>query len=248
MRLGLSSAAAPDADLEELTAACIRRGLAGLELRSGDAHGIDIERNALQRTAALARAAAAGIAITGYRVHDVGEPVRLARLAKSLDAPLLLDGEEEDRAVAARIELALRLEDAGAATAVVVRGPGAARQAQVIAAAGISVAWDAEPERVQPAPVAERLLRDCATALRHIRLIGGGPETAAQEGRGVGALMGRLALAAYAGELVLAPGPAGYHIAWQNWLGRRGGQGCGGTSQAAVVPIAAGVSSREVRQ
>jgi hypothetical protein len=248
MRLGLSSAAAPDADLEELTAACIRRGLAGVELRHGDAHGVGIERNALDRAAALARAAAAGIAITGYRVDEAGDPLRLARLATSLDTPLLLDGADEDRAVAARLEAALRLQDRGAAAAVVVRGAGAVRQAQVIAAAGVPVAWDADPGSVPLAPLAERLLGDCAEALRHIRLIGGGPETAVQEGRGVGALMGRLALGGYAGELVLAPSAAGYHIAWQNWLGRRGGWGCGSRADAAPLPLAAPLSSKEVQQ
>ncbi|HEU0077096.1 MAG TPA: hypothetical protein VFQ76_05560, partial [Longimicrobiaceae bacterium] len=40
MRLGLSSSAAPELALAELAAACGRRGLAALELVSGDAHGV----------------------------------------------------------------------------------------------------------------------------------------------------------------------------------------------------------------
>ena len=40
MRLALSSAAAPDAMLEELLEAATRRGLEAVELREGDAHGV----------------------------------------------------------------------------------------------------------------------------------------------------------------------------------------------------------------
>ena len=242
MRLGLSSAAAPDADLEELTAACLRRGLAGLELRTGDAHGIAPDRSSLERAAAAAHAAAAGVVITGYRVCLPGDPVRLARLAESLGAPILLDceGDSEGDAGARtrRIPAALRLRELGAAVAIVVRGAAAAEDARAARDAGLSVAWDADPEAGSLAAQAEALLRDCAGALRHIRLMGGGPEVALHEGKGIGALMAQLALSGFDGELVLSPGSSRYYVAWESWLGRRGGWGCGSKAETAVVPLA----------
>ncbi|MGH7506725.1 MAG: hypothetical protein ACRELX_13785, partial [Longimicrobiales bacterium] len=81
-RLGLSSAAAPDASLDELISACARRGLAALELREGDAHGIETDDGASSSSAAAAeRAAAAGVTIVGYRSTRPGRDPRLARLA-----------------------------------------------------------------------------------------------------------------------------------------------------------------------
>lgn len=52
MRLGLCSAVAPGAGLEELLMAVRRRGLSGLELRAGDAHGVAPEDLAGAATAA----------------------------------------------------------------------------------------------------------------------------------------------------------------------------------------------------
>jgi hypothetical protein len=146
MRLGLSSAAAPDAGLDELLAACTLRGLSTLELRAGDAHGIAVAGDwSAAVSAGLAAAAEARVTIAGYRT------------------------------IAAEV------------------------------------------------------------ALRYIRFIGGGPEAALQEGRGIGTLMGRLALAGYNGAVILAPSATRYRVAWESWLGRRGGWGCGSKSAAAEL-------------
>jgi hypothetical protein len=72
-----------------------------------------------------------------------------------------------------------------------------------------------------------RLLDLFGRRLSHIRLLGGGPEAALHEGGGIGEVMGRLALSGYAGTMVLAPSSDRYRVAWQTWLGRRGGWGCG---------------------
>lgn len=235
MRLALSSAAAPDASFEELLAACVRRGLAGLELRDVDGHGVDVDQSSLDRAAGVARAAAADVVITGYRVSGIGDAERLAWLAASLNAPVLLDCAAGP--LRQRIEDALRLRDAGVGAAVVVRGVTAVRDAADVAAAELSIAWDADAAQAPIADYAEALLRDCGAALRHITLIGGGPEVAMQEGMGVGALMGRLALGGFDGNLALAPSSPRYRIAWQTWLGRRGGWGCGSKAEAAALPL-----------
>jgi hypothetical protein len=236
MRLTLSSAAAPDADLEELAAACARRGLAAIELCAGDAHGMDVEHGALDRIAAVSRAAAAGIGISAYRTGAYHETDRLIRMSAALGVPILLDpaaGTLTDC-----IRAAARLRRAGAQVAIVVRGAAAVRDAADVAAAELGVAWDADPANVPVAQHAEALMEDCAAALRHVRLIGGGPEVALREGMGVGALMARLALARFDGDLVLAPSSPRYRVAWQTWLGRRGGWGCGSKAEGAVLPLA----------
>jgi hypothetical protein len=51
-----------------------------------------------------------------------------------------------------------------------------------------------------------RLLDRLGERLRHVRILGGGPEAALHEGQGVGELMGRLALAGYTGTVILSPG------------------------------------------
>jgi hypothetical protein len=58
-----------------------------------------------------------------------------------------------------------------------------------------------------------------------------------QDGRGVGGMMRRLALAGYEGTLVLAPSTTRFRVAWQQWLGRRGG-GSGCRSRNGDLPLA----------
>ena len=66
MRLGLSSEAAPDASVEDLIRYARHRGLAALEFREGDAHGIDAGSSGLAGAAAAAEAVrAAGLTLTG---------------------------------------------------------------------------------------------------------------------------------------------------------------------------------------
>jgi sugar phosphate isomerase/epimerase len=224
MRLGLSSAAAPDADLSELLLACARRGLAALELRDGDAHGVTGEPDGLDGAQARRMAREAGVELVGFRSGGTVSDERLGTLAAEADTPVLVDGADD---VAPRIRRATSLRTAGARVCVVVAGDTPADVIEDMVAAGFPVAWDADAVAGGLGAAGQRILQAAGDALRHIRLIGGGPEVAMHEGRGVGALMGRLALAGYAGSLVLAPGSSRYRVAWERWLGRRGGWGCG---------------------
>jgi hypothetical protein len=98
-----------------------------------------------------------------------------------------------------------------------------------VIASGVPVGWhiDSTVERV--AEALPRLLENPGL-LSYIRLEGGGPESAMQEGRGIGDLMRRLALAGYSGPLILTPSSPRYRVAWSTWLGRRGGWGCGSST------------------
>lgn len=233
MVLGLSSAAAPDAALGELLEAAARRGLGAVELREGDAHGVTPDDDGPGITAALAEAAVAGIRISGYRIGRTGHDLAMARLSHTLGVPIVLDGPD----VAVRMDRAVRLRRAGADVAVVVRGASAPEDAVILAASGLALAWDADPRAGSLDLMLESLLRCSPGEVRHIRLFGGGPEVAMQDGRGVGEMMRRLALAGYDGTLILAPSTTRYRVAWRQWLGRRGGgSGCG--SRNADLPVA----------
>lgn len=236
MRLGLCSGAAPDASLDELLEAAARRGLATLELREGDAHGIG-PASLLMATAAAERAAAAGVQITGYRATRAPDPRRLARLGELLGAAILVDGQKDGGGV----ELVRRIAAVGVPAALVVRGPGASVEARRAAGEGLDVAWEADPRACDPGATVAELLTGAGPRLRHVRLHGGGPESAMHEGRGIGEMTGRLALAGYDGTVILTPTSPRYRIAWQTWLGRRGGWGCGSkTADPELVHLSGG--------
>jgi hypothetical protein len=224
MLLGLSSAAAPDATLRELLDAAVRRGLSALELRDGDAHGVVPGDGGASARAAVERAVAAKVTLSGYRSARVAHDLALARLSYALGAPVILDGPDD---VATRIDRAKQMVAAGGDVAVVLRGDPVADDAALIAAAGLALAWEANPTFGPLGTTAEALLQQYPGELRHIRLIGGGPETEMQHGKGIGELMRQLALAGYGGTFILAPSTPGYRVAWRNWLGHRRGWGCG---------------------
>lgn len=242
MRLGLSSAVAPAAPFEELVAMCARRGLAALELRDRDDHGIG--NDALMGVAAAKHAGAAGVTITGYRIdRPRGRDLRFARLAEALAAPLLVGGEEN---VAARIERGAALKAVGAEVAIVVQGDVSSGEVERVVEAGLALAWDADAPAV--GRVAKRLLPLARGRLRHIRFRGGGPESVENEGQGVGELMARLALASYTGSVILAPSSPRYHTIWEAWAGRRGGWGCGSKeSDASLVRLDGALTSTGVQ-
>jgi hypothetical protein len=240
MRIGLSSAAAPDASLDELFDACTRRGLPALELEAGHGHGLDVgDPVAANAVEAGVRAAASGVLLSGYRVahgDGVDPDVRgsdvegMTSFALRLGTPLIMP-----------VDLALSLTRSQVADGVhllVALPPGAAAAATLdrLDAAGpvgaaMSVAWDVDPANSDVSLLAPEIMARAGWRLRHIRLLGGGPEGAAQEGRGVGSLMARLALAGFGGTVALAPSSDRYRVVWGAWLGRRGGWGCGSVAE-----------------
>lgn len=92
MRLTLSSAAAPDANFDELLAACARRGFAAVELEAGHAHGVSPSAGLEAASAAAERAARAGIGIAALRLGDVASVAdpHTPRLAVALGAPVVV--------------------------------------------------------------------------------------------------------------------------------------------------------------
>lgn len=221
MRLGLSSAAAPDAGVDVLLAACVRRGLGALELRAGDAHGLDADAAAARGPDLRRRALESGVVIAGYRAEADTDARALAHIARALEAPAIIAGDEP---LAQRIARAQAVEAEGGAALVAVRGP-ATEWRDAIVHAAVGCAWELDATATVAHGHLESMLR--SAQLRSISLLGGGPEAAMHEGRGIGALMGALALGRYDGPLVLAPSAPRYRVAWDTWLGRRGGWGCG---------------------
>jgi hypothetical protein len=237
MRLGLSSAAAPDASLEELIEGCVRRGLVALELESGHDHGLAPGASARRAaTDARARTTEAGIAIAGYRLATPAAPGSLATDAPEV-ADLITLGQSLGAPLLAESRVALDLAAAGVSggchvMAVLPPGEAAIVDLDILETAGadggrIDLAWDLDPGAGDVSEVAAEVLARAGGRLRHIRLLGGGPEATAQEGRGVGSVMVRLTLAGFAGTVALAPSSPRHRVIWSAWLGRRGGWGCG---------------------
>ena len=229
MRLGLSSAAATDADIDALLASCARRGLAVLELRDEDEHGVsDVE----SARAAAVLASDFGVAIAAIRVAASADVDQVAALAAQLEAAVLVAaGSLEDRVSDTR-----RLVARGVQALVEVSGP-ADGWLGALEGADTDVAWQIDQAVTDLAGDVQRVLRAMPGRLRYVRLLGGGPETAMEDGRGIGALMGQLALARFDGPLVVAPSSPRYHVAWGAWLGRRGGWGCGSKADREVVQL-----------
>jgi len=243
MRLGLCSGAAPEASFDGLLEAARRRGLSALELREGDAHGVS-PGNLGDAEAAAVRADRYGIGITGYRVAAHTDTSRLVRMATALGARLLFDGSAD---ASQRIACATQAAAEGAEVAMVVRGAGALGEARLVMEAGLDLAWDAMPDSEPVGTIAGALLAACGARLKEVRLHGGGPEAQRQEGRGVGEMSGRLALAGYKGTFILTPTTRRYRVAWEGWLGRRGGWGCGSKSaEPGLVGLSRETTRKEV--
>jgi hypothetical protein len=231
MRLTLSSAAAPELELPELLEACARRGLAGLELVAGHAHGIapGIESREVakrRRELAAGEVRLTGLYLPAAGKHDAAE---LARLSIAFGVPLVAPVEIAGPEVLARVAVIIAAEGGRLLLRHDTSEAAAVAAAEIVASIGtasVGTAWQIQPHLDDPAEVAA-VLAHASPYLRYIRLLGGGPEAARQTGLGVGPLMSRLALARYAGPLVLAPSDPTYHYAWRAWLGRAGGWGCG---------------------
>lgn len=231
MRLGLSSAAAADADIDSLLAASARRGLVTLELRDEDMHGVV---DATSAAAAAMLASDFGVAIAALRSTTPAPAGRTeaAEVAAKLDAPVLI----AHGSIAERVAAVRDLEERGVRAMVEVSGPAGGWLADVTGA-DVDVAWQIDESVTDMAGDLRRARRNVPGRLRYVRLLGGGPETAMADGRGIGALMGQLALARFDGPLIVAPSSPRYHVAWGAWLGRRGGWGCGSKAERDVVTL-----------
>ena len=230
MKLGLSSAAAVDASIGDLVDICAMRGLSALELR-------------MQDLAALAWAPDAGALIAGCYSEMSLAAAELAEISRTLDAPIIV---ADDGSIDTRIRRARAIDEAGGRALVLARGDVAAWFPAVSEAAS-DYAWEIDPAAANLAADIDTILQATPSALRYIRFIGGGPEAAMHEGRGVGALMGRLALAGYDGAVILTPSSPRYHVAWSSWLGRRGGWGCGSkAAEPALVNLPIRIATGDV--
>lgn len=239
IQLGLSTLAAPTADLQDLLAACERRGLTALEVEA--TRGVSLERLAEEGwpqpngdVEASTRPEMVGIRI---RLED-DDVESWAALSTANGVPLLLGGGSS---LDQRLEEVHRLIRTGVDVRLVIRGDRAVGEAERALREGVPLAWDVAPAETDLAWDLPRLESALGRGVSYIRLLGGGPESAMQEGLGIGALMGRLGLAGFSGPLILAPSSTKYRAAWQRWLSRRGGWGCGGTT-SDPVPLSAGAS------
>jgi hypothetical protein len=242
MRLGITSDTAPQFTLDELVRSCAHRGLAALELVEGHGHGIGAGT-----TLARARAVRALLTETGVR-HAVYRPAAsrdalsaaTADLAGSLGADVLVDAAAALSDIG-RLERAARRFEAVGAGLVVVQPPDmtpSARRAAMEAIASVALPPSTGPGSVGTGLALDPDAGDLAAAapaaphagsalLRYIRLPGSGPEAAASEGKGIGALIARLTLAGYRGSIMLAPTSHRTLPVWRVWLGRTSGWGCG---------------------
>jgi sugar phosphate isomerase/epimerase len=241
MLLSISSAAAARLPLAALVEGCRRRGLAGLELVSGGAHGV----RTTNAPASRELAASHGVRPVAVRCDGDGHEEAAASLAASLGVPLTVAAAgrstEELRSLARHAgERGIRLlllHGSDPAEAGRLREVAAAVQAGV---AGL--AWEVLPAVDDPAAV-EATQRDAGGAIAYVRLRGGGPEAPAQTGLGIGVLMTRLSLARFAGPLVLAPSKPAHGHAWERWLGRGVGWGCGSRHSAGGLVTLGGASA-----
>ncbi len=229
----LSSNAAREAKLAELLAACGRRGLAGLELVQGDAHGLAPEMAKHCFDAVETALKTTGVTLQVLRQLQVGEmreTAAAAELAARFGAALVVPAEELDAPAVARLGSIGR--EAGARILLAHRSdaPTAASLRRSIEAADdashLGLAWDVHPGEDDPYALV-RVMEAAGRHLAYVRLHGGGPEAEQQTGRGVGSLVARLTLARFRGPLVLTPSTSRYHYIWRAWLGAGRGWGCG---------------------
>lgn len=241
MLLGLSSAAAPHADIDALIAACEHRGIDALELREGDAHGLSPETigSASGDLTSISNLRATILKVVAYEIgvlpHAAPE-TRVRELAAMGGAlgTMLLAGTRTSSDVRGRLAAAARLREAGVDVGVVVRGETAVCEAEQVRAAGFPMVWEADASCEPVGRRGRELLRTHASELRYVRILGSGPEAEVHTGSGIGELFGLLARDGYDGAIVLAPSTSAYRTAWDRWLGRRA-WGCGGQGGGAAL-------------
>lgn len=244
MRLALSSAVAPDAPPRDLLTGCGRRGLSGLELSCGPATLSDAADDRLRAVETNSIARELGLEVTGIYVRSlpVEELRPLARLSAAIEAPAVIPVESLDRALIPAAADAFA--EAGGKLLIAHGGdPRSVDALRWLLASiphnvALGMAWEIRPG-VDDAHRMRDVLDATEGRMKYVRLHGGGPEADAQSGMGIGAVMARLALARFAGPIVLTPSNQQYHYAWNAWLGRAGGWGCGSKqSDPSLVTLA----------
>ncbi len=223
MRLTLSDAADSEAGPDELLDAARRRGFAGVEL-SRDLPRVAADMHAGRWTPTE------GLRVEGFRTAEAQDAYhpRLKDVSSALGVPVIVPLEELSRHAGAARRLAQEYAEAGGKLV------GGSIDPDLLRWVGghipeMAVALDVIPGETTPGDVT-RAADATGDRLTHVRLFGGGPEAADQDGTGVGGLMCQLARKRFRGALVVTPSHRRYRVAWRSWLGRRGGWGCGGSS------------------
>ncbi len=200
MRLGLSSAIAPDASFDELLVLCARQGVGALELREEDAHGVDRDR-AFEAAGFATAADVAGVAITGFRAVAEGSELRLARLSEALGTTVLIDTAPDMRHA---IERAGALRSVGARVGIVLTGAESDDDIALLALSTFEIAWDADPIIGSLQQHVDRILTVFGTRLRHVR-VSGGPELTTRDDSGLTPVIERLERARFDGVVSFVP-------------------------------------------
>lgn len=220
--LALSNEALPRRSLDQLAQACRSRGVDGIEL------AVDPEQDF---ETIISRAVAAPVIALRVPYVEARNAPTIATAARVLRVPVsvaaaAVESVRLDQIVAAfetagaRLLLAhgSDLDSALSALAMVrTRNPDV-----------LGVAWEVEPS-TEGLDAASAVLFAVNEHLGLVRLHGGAPEHRYQDGRGIGAVLGELALAGYAGPIVLCPSSRDPEILrlWERWADSRGGSGCG---------------------
>jgi hypothetical protein len=241
MHLGLSTEAAPDADLATIVRGCARRGLRAIELVEGHAHGLSAASSLSAVREARRVLDGEGITQRVFRPATVAGALSeaAAELGGRLDAAVLAPA-----IVAGSLAAAARHYATAGSTLLLQHGTDPAeadacrRHAMSCGTSTVALSWDADPAGAPLTAAAAAVLAAAGPLLRHVRLRGSGPEAAGSEGRGIGALLCRLALQRYDGVLILAPSAPETLPVWRLWLGRGAGWGCGSkTGDPTLVHI-----------
>lgn len=231
--LSLSTEAAPRLSLDELHAACVARGLEGIEVVI--APGDDVESVIARARSTRARVVALRVA----RLDETNAP-EVARTSAALGVPVSVPpgglDVEQLPVLAATFALAgghLLLGhrtdlDQARALAAAVRDTGMPE--------ALGLAWEIAPAAGGLVD-ASAVLAATRDRLGIVRLHGGGPEQRDQDGRGVGSLFVELALSGFAGPIVMCPSSPDAVARWTRWLASHGSSGCGHAASTKTIEL-----------
>ena len=227
MKLLLSSDAAPAASTADLTYACRRRSLAGLELTvgAGHAHGIDTALCPPREQSGGACVASAPRApVHWLRVPSgTSKAMTLAWAggAQRLGAGLLLPAPTANPPQGVTLALVHGTDPAGAQRAACWAECHSAR-----------TCWEVAPDASKAH--LDATLEATGDFLGHVRFLGAGPEAQSSGAAEANPLWSALALRGYTGTVALAPSSEGDLDAWRCWLFETRGWGCNTAAEKAA--------------